>query len=113
MAENAQLLKGILEACVLKYISREPNYGYEILAALKQYGFGTIGIGTLYPILLRLEQKGAVTTRQSVSPSGPSRKYYTITDVGVEILDRFYSEWISLTKSVSLLFEEMNSDVQK
>ena len=111
MAESTQLLKGILESCVLKFIAIAPTYGYEIIAALKEYGFTTITEGTLYPILLRLEQKGAVTTRRVASPSGPSRKYYFITEEGQAILTRFYADWTNVSGIVSALFKEMDDHV--
>ena len=64
MENNTQLLKGILEFCVLKLISREPTYGYEIVMNLKQVGFSDLSESTLYPLLLRLEQQGKVTVEQ-------------------------------------------------
>ena len=42
MENNTQLLKGVLEFCVLKFISREPTYGYEIVMHLKQVGFSDL-----------------------------------------------------------------------
>lgn len=54
MENNAQLLKGILEYCVLKLIEKEPTYGYEIVIQLKQLGFSELSESTLYPMLLRL-----------------------------------------------------------
>ena len=54
MENNAQLLKGVLEYCVLRLIEKEPTYGYEIVVQLKQDGFAEISESTLYPLLLRL-----------------------------------------------------------
>ena len=54
MENNTQLLKGILEFCVLKFISRAPTYGYEIVTQLKEYGFSDLSESTLYPLLFRL-----------------------------------------------------------
>ena len=59
MENNAQLLKGVLEYCVLKLIAQEPTYGYEIVMHLKQVGFSDLSESTLYPLLLRLEQQGS------------------------------------------------------
>ena len=59
MENNTQLLKGVLEFCVLKLISREPTYGYEIVMHLKQVGFSDLSESTLYPLLLRLERWNA------------------------------------------------------
>ena len=60
MENNAQLLKGVLEYCVLRLIEKEPTYGYEIVMQLKQVGFAEISESTLYPLLLRLEQQEKV-----------------------------------------------------
>ena len=84
MENNAQLLKGVLEYCVLRLIEKEPTYGYEIVMQLKQVGFAEISESTLYPLLLRLEQQEKVTVERRPSPKGPSRKYYVITEKGRE-----------------------------
>ena len=52
MENNAQLLKGVLEYCVLKLIAQEPTYGYEIVMHLKHVGFSYLSESTLYPLLL-------------------------------------------------------------
>ena len=51
MENNAQLLKGVLEYCVLRLIEKEPTYGYEIVMQLKQVGFAEISESTLYPLI--------------------------------------------------------------
>ncbi len=56
MNNNSQILKGILEGCILSIISKEETYGYELLTKLKGCGFEDIVEGTLYPLLLRLEK---------------------------------------------------------
>ena len=55
--DKAQLMKGILEGCILKIIDQEETYGYEIVTRLQDYGFSDAKEGTLYPLLLRLEKK--------------------------------------------------------
>ena len=57
----SQMLKGTLEGCILKIISRQETYGYEISQQLQQYGFADISEGTIYPLLLRLEKSGLIT----------------------------------------------------
>ena len=92
MENNAQLLKGILEYCVLKLIEKEPTYGYEIMIQLKQLGFSELSESTLYPMLLRLEQQEKVTVERRPSPKGPSRKYYVVTEKGRQSLFDFKKE---------------------
>ena len=74
MENNAQLLKGVLEYCVLRLIEKEPTYGYEIVMQLKQVGFAEISESTLYPLLLRLEQQEKVTSGAATFSQGPKPK---------------------------------------
>ena len=68
--EDTQLMKGILEGCILAVISRGETYGYEILSELMDYGFTNLQEGTLYPILTRLEKKKYISCRKAKSPHG-------------------------------------------
>lgn len=86
---DTQLLKGILEGCVLKLISKGETYGYEIISKLNEYGFDDIQDGTLYPVLNRLDKKGYISCRMGYSPLGPRRKYFSITEEGKIFLDEF------------------------
>ncbi|MCM1246615.1 MAG: PadR family transcriptional regulator [Roseburia sp.] len=87
--EDTQLLKGILEGCVLGLIARGETYGYELLSELEKYGFEELGEGTLYPVLTRLDKNGYIRCRKAKSPLGPVRKYYSITGEGEERLIMF------------------------
>ena len=105
MENNTQLLKGVLEFCVLKFISREPTYGYEIVMHLKQVGFSDLSESTLYPLLLRLEKRGAITASFRASPEGPKRKYYALTDLGQTELAEFFHHYQELTQAVDRLIQ--------
>lgn len=96
---DTQLLKGILEGCVLSIIARGETYGYEILAELENCGFEHLLEGTLYPLLTRLEKKGLVICRKVKSPYGPIRKYYSITLDGKRYLDEFRESFEKITES--------------
>ena len=106
MENNTQLLKGILEFCVLKLISREPTYGYEIVMHLKQVGFSDLSESTLYPLLLRLEQQGKVTEERRPSPKRPSQKYNVVTEEGRQALLEFRQDWSRLCQLVDKIFKE-------
>ena len=106
MENNAQLLKGILEYCVLKLIEKEPTYGYVIVIQLKQLGFSELSESTLYPMLLRLEQQEKVTVERRPSPKGPSRKYYVVTEKGRQSLFDFKKNWNQLCQLVENIFKE-------
>ena len=83
---DAQLKKGLLEICVLSALEDGESYGYKIISDLAPYI--EISESTLYPILRRLESSGAVTTH-SVEYNGRLRKYFRLTDVGVEKIQEF------------------------
>nr|WP_304509068.1 PadR family transcriptional regulator [Anaerotignum sp.] len=100
------MLKGTLENCILKVISYKETYGYEISQELQKYGFSNISEGTIYPLLLRLEKNGLITTQYRESPLGPKRKYFSISMAGKKELDLFYSNWMKLEQAVNLLFQD-------
>lgn len=105
--EDTQLLKGILEGCILAVIAREETYGYEILQILEKAGFEDLQEGTLYPILTRLEKKGYIFCRKAKSPLGPIRKYFTITKEGGKWLEDFRENYRKVTGNAkNILFEE-------
>lgn len=105
--DNAQLLKGILEGCVLAVIAKGETYGYEILGALEHAGFAEIGEGTLYPVLTRLDKTGLIQCRRAKSPLGPVRKYYSITDDGSAVLREFKERYMQICRSAErLLFPD-------
>lgn len=106
MFDKTQLMRGSLEGCVLKIIEHQTTYGYEILEQLHRYGFADVSEGTIYPILLRLEKMGNITSQLRTSPLGPKRKYYTISDAGREHLASFYACWNSVENSVHAIFRE-------
>ncbi len=104
---ETQLMKGILECCILAIIAKQETYGYEILQVLTGYGFGDIQEGTLYPILTRLEKKGYISCRRSTSPLGPVRKYFSATEDGLEMLSTFKSSYKKITSAANeLLFKD-------
>jgi PadR family transcriptional regulator PadR len=80
--DESQMLKGLLEGCILTIIAQGETYGYMILSDLEKAGLIDIHEGTFYPILKRLEQKGYIKCRIGTSPYGPKRKYFSITEEG-------------------------------
>ncbi len=62
MYDKSQLMRGTLEGCILKILSKNTSYGYEIVTTLLGYGFKDIKEGTIYPLLVRLEKKGIITS---------------------------------------------------
>lgn len=106
---DTQLMKGILEGCVLAVISNKETYGYEILSVLEEYGFDELGEGTLYPVLTRLNKNRYISCRKAKSPLGPVRKYYSITDEGKEYLKEFKNNYLKVTECATKILEQMDN----
>lgn len=103
----SQMLKGTLEGCVLAIISKSETYGYEISEQLKQYGFGKITEGTIYPLLLRLEKNNFIKAVYRESEVGPKRKYYFLTEAGKEELISFKESYRELENAVNSLMKDI------
>ncbi len=103
--DKAQLLKGLLEGCILEIISREETYGYVITEALNSYGFSDLNEGSVYPVLIRLEKKGYVASESRKSELGPRRKYFTINAKGIEYLTEFRKLWKDISRTVNVILE--------
>lgn len=93
MENLTELLKGILEGCVLEIISQEETYGYEIVKKLNALGFEDLVEGTVYTILLRLEKNELVNIQKKSSEIGPPRKFYTLNEAGQKELSMFWGKW--------------------
>ncbi len=93
MANKTQMLKGILEGCVLSIINDGKCYSGDLAVVLKSYGFTDISSGTIFPLLLRLEKDGLVSTYRVPNELGPMRKYYELTEKGKEELKAFTEMW--------------------
>lgn len=100
--EDSQLLRGVLEGCVLAVISRGETYGYEILQELKKAGFDSLQEGTLYPVLTRLEKKGYISCRKAKSPFGPIRKYYSMSADGTKYFEEFMINYDKVTHAAKI-----------
>lgn len=101
----SQMLKGVLEGCILKVIQEQETYAYEISEKLKVYGFGDISEGTIYPIILRLNKGALIEGTLRASSKGPKRKYYHLTDRGKKELEIFEKNWLHLQEAIQHLFK--------
>jgi PadR family transcriptional regulator PadR len=98
-----ELLKGVLEGCILEVISRQPTYGYDITQQLRKLGFADVVEGTVYTILLRLEKNGLVQIAKKPSEVGPPRKFYTLADTGCDQLELFWAKWDFVSSKINEL----------
>jgi PadR family transcriptional regulator PadR len=103
--QMTEMLKGALEGIVLAILSVQPAYGYEITARLREQGFSDIAEGTIYALLVRIEQRGLVDVERVPSEKGPPRKVYTLNAQGRGQLDEFWRAWSFLAERIGQLHE--------
>jgi len=103
--QTTEMLKGILEGVVLAILSMKPAYGYEITARLRAQGFSDIAEGTVYALLVRVEQRGLVDVEKVPSEKGPPRKVYSLNAQGRDYLDEFWRTWSFLAERLEQLHE--------
>ncbi|MFC6182128.1 PadR family transcriptional regulator [Lactiplantibacillus daowaiensis] len=105
--KQTQLIKGILEGCVLALIADRDMYGYELIQALHRNGFESIVGGTIYPLLVKLEKNGDLSSQVRPSLDGPDRKYYTLTAQGQQTLHTFNQDWHDLNQHVETILKQV------
>ena len=103
--QMTEMLKGTLEGIVLAFLSGRSAYGYEITAWLREEGFAEIAEGTVYALLVRIEQRGLVDVERVPSEKGPPRKVYTLNAKGHAYLEEFWRTWSFLSERLEQLYE--------
>ncbi|MEM8534689.1 MAG: PadR family transcriptional regulator [Chloroflexota bacterium] len=106
---TSQLLKGVLDMCLLALLAEEPCYGYEIVQKLTERGLSLVSEGSIYPILSRLQQHSYIESYRVPSPEGPSRKYYRLLPAGYKQLAKWAGEWEQFTASVNIILRRGES----
>ncbi|MDI6023726.1 PadR family transcriptional regulator [Leucobacter sp. UT-8R-CII-1-4] len=101
--QMTEMLKGTLGGIVLAILESKPAYGYEITARLRDSGFEDIAEGTVYALLVRIEQRGLVDVDRVPSEKGPPRKVYTLNEQGRAELAEFWETWDFLTTHIHTL----------
>ncbi|RIW28944.1 PadR family transcriptional regulator [Bacillus salacetis] len=94
---TTELRRGTLTLAVLSQL-RSPQYGYSLVQLLEHSGI-TIDQSTLYPLLRRLEKQELVTSSWDTTESRP-RKYYVLSDYGMEVFVQLKQEWIKNSKEL-------------
>ena len=102
-SQMTEMLKGTLEGIVLAILAAQPAYGYEITARLREQGFSDLVEGTIYAVLVRIEQKGFVDVDKVPSEKGPPRKVYSLNTRGREQLTEFWRTWSFLSERIEQL----------
>ena len=101
--QMTEMLKGTLEGIVLALLAEQPAYGYEITTRIRDHGFTDIAEGTIYALLVRIEQKSLVDVEKVPSEKGPPRKVYSLNAQGREELEDFWNTWSFLKKHIEQL----------
>ncbi len=97
---NSQMKKGVLEMCILAIISEKDAYTSDIIEKLKEQNLIVVE-GTLYPLLSRLKKTDILDYYWVESPSGPPRKYFKLTDTGLEFYKELNKNWNELVETVA------------
>ena len=106
VAQNASLMSGVPELLVLRLLSAQEMYGYELARAVRESTRQAIslGEGVLYPALHAMETRGFVKARRR-TVSGRTRVYYAITPRGNRRLGELSGEWRRIAGGVRALLE--------
>ncbi|WP_291794347.1 PadR family transcriptional regulator [Brevibacterium sp.] len=102
-SQMTEMLKGTLEGIVLAILAERAAYGYEITAWLREQGFTEIAEGTVYALLVRIEQRGFVDVERVPSEKGPPRKVYSLNPTGRDRLTEFWRTWGLLSERIEQL----------
>ena len=105
MEHRSQLLKGVLDMCLLALIAEQPSYGYEMVRKLEDRGLDLVSEGSIYPLLSRMQHRHLVEGFYENSPAGPVRKYYRIRREGEEHLARWSEDWTRLATGVEMVLQ--------
>ena len=104
---DIQLKRGLLDVCVLAAIKDGESYGYKIIKDMKPYT--ELSESTLYTILKRLEGANMLTVR-TAEHGGRLRKYYSITNEGLERIDEFKADWNEIISIYRFVTKEDNGN---
>ena len=100
-----ELLRGTLDMLILKIVALGPSHGYAIAQRLRQVSkdFFTVHLGSLYPALLRLEDRGWLQAQWRDTDTGREAKFYAITKNGRKQLETEVLGWEQISNAVALI----------
>jgi len=108
---QSQMRKGVLEFCILSVIRQGEVYPSDIVEKMKSANLQILE-GTLYPLLTRLKNAGLLTYRWVESNSGPPRKYFLMTDKGIEFYGELERTWKELADAVHALTQPTHTETE-
>lgn len=98
-----QLRRGGLDLAILLAVSPAPRYGLEIIRYLEESTDLVVTEGTIYPILGRLTRNGVLEAEWVAGESPHPRKYYRLSTLGQETLDRMLEHWTAFRTKIDQL----------
>jgi PadR family transcriptional regulator PadR len=107
MPKPSDLLQGTLDLLILKTIARKPLHGWGVAKRIQTLSGDTlsVGQGSLYPALHRLENQGWICGDWEESDLGRPAKVYSLTPEGRKQLERELKSWNRLSSAVHLLIQ--------
>jgi len=103
-SERADILRGTLDLLILKTLDTlGPLHGYGIAQRIQQVSGDMLSLnqGTLYPAVLRLEQRGWIRSKMGVSDNNRKARFYTLTAAGRRQLQQETSDWLRASAIVN------------
>ena len=110
MAKKNELIKGNIDSLLLCVIVQQPMYGYHIIKELEKRSQGSFKFKevTLYPALHRLEKAGLALGEWQTLPNGRQRRYYHITEKGLNILVAKRGQWLEFITAMNLIIQPVD-----
>jgi PadR family transcriptional regulator PadR len=108
---RTELLRGVLDLCLLAVMQEGPAYGYEMTKRLRARGLSIVGEGSIYPLLGRLERDGLAETYRGASNGGPPRKYYRASGAGESALADGVAEWRAARDAIDAVLGLVEAEV--
>lgn len=101
------VLQGTLDMLVLRALQLEPMHGWGITERIEQWSEEvlSVGQGTLYPALYRLERHGLITSRWGTTENNRRARYYALTPAGRQHLTREVQSWQRIARAINLVLK--------
>jgi len=105
--EAESILQGTLDMLVLRALQLEPMHGWGITERIEQWSEQvlTVGQGTLYPALYRLERQGLIASHWETTENNRRARYYALTAAGRKHLAREMQSWQRISRAISLVLK--------
>lgn len=106
---NEQVLQGTLDLLILKTLSLAPMHGWGLTHRIQQLSEDAlrVGQGSIYPALVRLEQRGLIDTEWKHTENNRRAKYYRLSALGRRALEQEAEYWTRVASAVTRVMEAL------